>query len=165
MGEPPWASELTLNAKPRDRSENQETSARADLCLFISGTTILDWSANGRIWSRTGNRSPLKPAAPHGAYPCAGVDQWIAIACFADAEWRALTEVGRYGPLARREDVIAVPPGGDVAPLLEPEAEVYAALELGTRDYVRKNGFEHVVIGLSGGIDSTLTLLIAAGLV
>ena len=74
---------------------------------------------------------------------------------------RALTEVGRYGPLARREDVIAVPPGGDVAPLLEPEAEVYAALELGTRDYVRKNGFEHVVIGLSGGIDSTLTLLIA----
>jgi NAD+ synthase (glutamine-hydrolysing) len=74
---------------------------------------------------------------------------------------RALTEVGRYGPLARREDVIAVPPGGDVAPLLEPEAEVYAALELGTRDYVRKNGFEHVVVGLSGGIDSTLTLLIA----
>ena len=74
---------------------------------------------------------------------------------------RALSEVGRYGPLARREDVVAVPPGGDVAPLLEPEAEVYAALELGTRDYVRKNGFDQVVIGLSGGIDSTLTLLIA----
>ena len=32
---------------------------------------------------------------------------------------------------------------------------------LGTRDYVEKNGFRHVVIGLSGGIDSTLTLLIA----
>ena len=53
------------------------------------------------------------------------------------------------------------PAGGDVAPLLEPEAEVYAALVLGTRDYVAKNGFQHVVIGLSGGIDSTLTLLIA----
>ncbi len=74
---------------------------------------------------------------------------------------RALPDVGRHGPLARREDVIAVPLGGDVAPLLEPEAEVYAALVLGTRDYVHKNGFEHVVIGLSGGIDSTLTLLIA----
>ncbi|MGZ8648133.1 MAG: NAD(+) synthase, partial [Solirubrobacteraceae bacterium] len=51
--------------------------------------------------------------------------------------------------------------GGEIVPLLEPEAEVYAALVLGTRDYVEKNGFEHVVIGLSGGIDSTLTLLVA----
>ena len=48
-----------------------------------------------------------------------------------------------------------------MAPLLDPEAEVYAALVLGTRDYVEKNGFGHVVIGLSGGIDSTLTLLVA----
>ena len=44
---------------------------------------------------------------------------------------------------------------------LEPEAEVYAALTLGTRDYAAKNGFEHVVIGLSGGIDSTLVALVA----
>jgi NAD+ synthase (glutamine-hydrolysing) len=73
----------------------------------------------------------------------------------------ALPEVRRIGPLARREDVRQDPAGGDVAPLLEPEAEVYAALTLGTRDYVSKNGFRHVVIGLSGGIDSTLTLLIA----
>ena len=48
-----------------------------------------------------------------------------------------------------------------MSPLLEPEAEVYAALVLGTRDYVSKNGFRHVVIGLSGGIDSTLVLLVA----
>ena len=74
---------------------------------------------------------------------------------------RALPEVRRLGPLARREHVVAAPVGGDVAPLLDPEAEVYAALVLGTRDYVEKNGFGHVVIGLSGGIDSTLTLLVA----
>lgn len=41
-------------------------------------------------------------------------------------------------------------------------AEIYQALVLGTRDYVRKNGFEKVVIGLSGGIDSALTAVIAA---
>src|SRR4029078_10886109 len=63
--------------------------------------------------------------------------------------------------LVRREDVGHDALGGTVAPLLEPEAEVYAALVLGTRDYVEKNGFPHVVIGLSGGIDSTLTALIA----
>ena len=40
-------------------------------------------------------------------------------------------------------------------------SEVYAALVLGTRDYVRKNGFEKVVIGLSGGIDSSLVAVIA----
>jgi NAD+ synthase (glutamine-hydrolysing) len=40
--------------------------------------------------------------------------------------------------------------------------EIYRALALGTRDYVRKNGFETVVIGLSGGIDSCLTAAIAA---
>lgn len=40
-------------------------------------------------------------------------------------------------------------------------SEVYQALLLGTRDYVRKNGFSKVVIGLSGGVDSSLTAVIA----
>ncbi len=74
---------------------------------------------------------------------------------------RALPEVRRLDPLPRREATSEDPAGGFVTPVLEPEAEVYAALVLGTRDYVEKNGFEHVVIGLSGGIDSTLTALIA----
>jgi NAD+ synthase (glutamine-hydrolysing) len=45
--------------------------------------------------------------------------------------------------------------------LLEGEAEVYAALVLGTRDYVRKNGFSKVLLGLSGGLDSSLVATIA----
>ena len=48
-----------------------------------------------------------------------------------------------------------------IEPRLEAEAEVYCALVLGTRDYVIKNGFRQVVIGLSGGIDSSLTAAIA----
>jgi NAD+ synthase (glutamine-hydrolysing) len=48
----------------------------------------------------------------------------------------------------------------DVAPLAD-IAEIYRALVLGTRDYVRKNGFEKTVLGLSGGIDSALTACIA----
>ena len=46
-------------------------------------------------------------------------------------------------------------------PLLPPVQEVYEALVLGTRDYVRKNGFTDVLIGLSGGIDSSLVAAIA----
>jgi NAD+ synthase (glutamine-hydrolysing) len=48
-----------------------------------------------------------------------------------------------------------------LAPVLEPVEEVYEALVLGTRDYVTKNGFTDVVIGLSGGIDSSIVAAIA----
>ena len=48
-----------------------------------------------------------------------------------------------------------------LAPVLEPVHEVYEALVLGTRDYVAKNGFRDVVIGLSGGVDSSLVAAIA----
>jgi len=49
-----------------------------------------------------------------------------------------------------------------VESVLAPVQEVYEALVLGTRDYVRKNGFTDVLIGLSGGIDSSLVAVIAA---
>ena len=65
--------------------------------------------------------------------------------------------------------VLPALPAPEPAPTLAPPAvvplervdEVYRALVLGTRDYVRKNGFTRVVIGLSGGIDSSLVVAIA----
>ena len=51
--------------------------------------------------------------------------------------------------------------GGDIAPDPDELDSIYEALVLGTRDYVNKNGFQGVVIGLSGGIDSALTLAVA----
>jgi len=53
------------------------------------------------------------------------------------------------------------PRPGDIAAPLSTEAEVYRALQLGVRDYVDKNGFPGVLLGLSGGIDSALTLAVA----
>jgi NAD+ synthase (glutamine-hydrolysing) len=52
-------------------------------------------------------------------------------------------------------------PPAPLVPLVSRAAEVYAALVTGTRDYVRKNGFENVLIALSGGIDSSLTAIVA----
>jgi NAD+ synthase (glutamine-hydrolysing) len=49
-----------------------------------------------------------------------------------------------------------------ISPRLSPHAEVYSALVTGVRDYVRKNGFRSVILGLSGGIDSALVATIAA---
>ena len=54
----------------------------------------------------------------------------------------------------------ALPPTAP-RPALSDHAEVYGALVLGTRDYLRKNGFSEAVIGLSGGIDSSLVAAIA----
>jgi NAD+ synthase (glutamine-hydrolysing) len=55
-----------------------------------------------------------------------------------------------------------IEPAPPVAERLSDSAEVWAALVTGTRDYVRKNGFTTVVVGLSGGIDSAVVATIAA---
>ena len=47
-------------------------SSQVETGIYLTGTSILDYSANGRRWSRYGNRSPYKPAAPRGAYRCDG---------------------------------------------------------------------------------------------
>lgn len=84
----------------RDRTGEGQfiDSSQCEAGMFLSGATVLDWSANDRPWTRIGNRSPYKPAAPHGAYRCQpdaekGDDSWIAIACFDEAEWLAFTDI------------------------------------------------------------------------
>ncbi len=73
------------------------------------------------------------------------------------------TRVGRAAAFA--EDTLIVDTGAPPAAVEPPdepvEAEVFAALVLGVRDYARKCGFSRALLGLSGGIDSALTALIA----
>ncbi|MCC7201267.1 MAG: NAD+ synthase [Nitrospirae bacterium] len=73
-----------------------------------------------------------------------------------DASQRSAIQVSA-AKVSRRKPKIG---NRDVTPL-EPVAEVYNALLLGTRDYVKKNGFKEVVIGISGGIDSAIVAAIA----
>jgi NAD+ synthase (glutamine-hydrolysing) len=71
---------------------------------------------------------------------------------------------GMDAPIIARLEVPEPSGTLEAPPLREPlgeEAEIYEALKLGLRDYVEKNGFEHVVLALSGGIDSALVALIA----
>jgi NAD+ synthase (glutamine-hydrolysing) len=83
----------------------------------------------------------------------------------ADDDARAVPGVRRV--TVSREPVAAYSPDparaapATIAEPLEGAAEVYEALVVGLRDYVRKNGFRSVVLGLSGGIDSTLVAAIA----
>jgi crotonobetainyl-CoA:carnitine CoA-transferase CaiB-like acyl-CoA transferase len=63
----------------------------------LLGPVVLDHTVNGRPLRRPGmpnsNRSQSPEMAPHGIYPCAGEDQWVAIACRQDGDWRALAAV------------------------------------------------------------------------
>ncbi|MGE0385980.1 MAG: CaiB/BaiF CoA transferase family protein [Gammaproteobacteria bacterium] len=71
--------------------------ACADAALTLNGPALLDWSANGRPLRRpgqpNGNRSEWPPMAPHGIYPAAGDDEWIAISVRHDADWAAMCDL------------------------------------------------------------------------
>jgi crotonobetainyl-CoA:carnitine CoA-transferase CaiB-like acyl-CoA transferase len=79
----------------------------------LAGAVPLDRQANGRSYRRAdtppGNGSPEPPMAPHGAYRCAGDDEWIAIACRDDTDWRRLRDaMGQPGwACAARFDTVA----------------------------------------------------------
>lgn len=87
-----FASAILAAIYHRDRTgEGQWIDAsQCESGMFLTAVPVLDWSANGRTWGRVSNRSPYKPAAPHGIYRAAGVDRWVAIACFTEVEWTAL---------------------------------------------------------------------------
>ncbi len=86
--------------------------------------------------------------------------------CVVDATGRTTFRAPALEPCLpvvtlRRRAGRVEPDAVEVGPLPDEVASVYAALVTGVRDYVRKNGFPGVVLGLSGGIDSALTLAIA----
>ena len=100
--------------------------SQLEAALYFAGTPILDYTANGRVSRRDGNRDPAM--APHAVYRCAGDNRWCAIACEADDQWRALAN------LIGRPDLAADP---DLAELLGRKArepELDDAVEAWTRN-------------------------------
>ncbi len=87
---------------------------------------------------------------------------------FDDVVFVTDVEVPERPDLADRTPIVEVSASSDAgadvvagAPPFDDEREVYEALVLGTRDYVQKNGFGDVVVGLSGGVDSSLVATVA----
>ncbi|MDG6772829.1 NAD+ synthase [Thiomicrorhabdus sp. ZW0627] len=82
----------------------------------------------------------------------------------ADGEVMAQAEEFKESLVAvefsKTDSIVTVLPG-QISPLHDRDARIYQALILGVQDYVRKNGFPGVLLGLSGGIDSALTLAVA----
>jgi len=73
--------------------------SQAEASLHFLAPVILDCIVNGAVATRDGNRDP--EMAPHGVYPCAGDDCWVAIAVRDDRDWRAFGEAMGRPALAR----------------------------------------------------------------
>ena len=65
--------------------------SQAESAVYSLSPWIADYTVNGRIGIRQGNRS--ERFSPHGVFPCKGDDRWVAIACFTDGDWQKLAGV------------------------------------------------------------------------
>jgi crotonobetainyl-CoA:carnitine CoA-transferase CaiB-like acyl-CoA transferase len=72
--------------------------AQAEAAVHFIAPAVLDYAVNGHIATRDGNADSVM--TPHGVYPCAGDDAWIAVACRDDADWRALAHVLEHPDVA-----------------------------------------------------------------
>ncbi|HVZ43583.1 MAG TPA: CoA transferase [Ramlibacter sp.] len=81
--------------------------AQTEPMLSLMGPTFLDLTVNGRLQDRRGNDHPW--AAPHGVYPCAGDDRWIAVTAMNDAQWAALVDAMGRPPWALEERWATMP--------------------------------------------------------
>ncbi len=73
--------------------------AQAEASIHFLTPAMLDYTVNGRTWTAAGNTDP--DAAPHGVYPAAGDDRWLALAVHDDAQFAALATVLGTPELAR----------------------------------------------------------------
>ena len=65
--------------------------AQQEAVATLLGPTLLERAVHGGTSSPTGNASQEGPAGPHGVYPCAGDERWLAVTVFGDDDWRRLT--------------------------------------------------------------------------
>ncbi|HTU80108.1 MAG TPA: NAD+ synthase [Solirubrobacteraceae bacterium] len=147
----------------------RESVACVAFCALVGGQDELIFDGHSCVLDHTGRTLARAAQFREELLVCDLDLQAVAAARLRDPSQR---------PAARRSErralVLPAPPApaGDPparsarASLAEPlapiEAEVYGALALGLHDYVHKNGFQHVVLGLSGGVDSALVACVAA---
>ncbi len=134
--------------------------SQLEAALTFLAPQLIDFQASGRVATRAGNRS--ETAAPHAAYPCAGDDQWCAIAVESDEQWYALRQAigdpewarddrfaGAAGRLAAQEEIDArlgewtrERPPYEVMRLLQ-EADVPAGVAQRSSDLLRDPQLAH----------------------
>ena len=135
---------VAINGSPFEAEKHQ---ARIDLAVH----RVVETGLGFVFLNQVGGQDEL---VFEGASFVMNPDRSVAHIMPMFAEEVRLTEWRRYG-----ERFVCAP--GAIAPPLPRLEQVYGAMQLGLRDYVGKNGFPGVVLGLSGGIDSALSAAVA----
>ncbi|HEY0630847.1 MAG TPA: NAD+ synthase, partial [Thermoleophilaceae bacterium] len=149
----------------------RDNNAAVLFCNLVGGQDELVFDGHSVAIDQDGNIMARAPQFEEALTVCTVDPGAVAALRLRDARHRAAVRRAREGEAVDPVATVArlAVEGADgaqqlerqVADPLEPEQEVYTALVTGVRDYVDKNGFESVVFGLSGGIDSSLVALIA----
>jgi NAD+ synthase (glutamine-hydrolysing) len=157
--------------KGAEREEMLATRARDNSCwiAFVNAVGAQDelvFDGHSLVLDENGEIVARGPAFEE-ALLIVDVDATTAVARrLRDARRRALARALRELPEPSVVDIpereVGRSPRPVIARLLEDVEQMRLAIELGLRDYVQKNGFAEVVLGLSGGIDSALTAALAA---
>jgi len=159
----PYQAGKGANREAMVATRAKETGAAIALCNMVGGQDELVFDGHSVLVDRAG--TTIARAAQFEeellicdvAVPAATArPEHPAQRTPADVGAEPATVVARADPPA--PPTTAAP---RLVELLEPDAEVYAALVLGLRDYARKNGFARAILALSGGIDSALVALVA----
>ncbi len=144
----------------------RDTVAAFAFCALVGGQDELVFDGHSFVTDHTG--AVIARAAQFAEEMLvvdvdlgAGAAARLRDASHRPAVRRARPEVALLARVEAPAQPTALAPAPRLAELLEPDPEVYAALVTGLRDYVTKNGFGHVVLGLSGGVDSALVAAIA----
>jgi NAD+ synthase (glutamine-hydrolysing) len=158
---------LTVNASPYELSKDDQRldfvirRAREAMCPLayvnmVGGQDELVFDGDSIVVDEVGNVLTRAPQFTEGLLT---VDLDLASTTHGADE---------YGGIHIQRTVLTdaplpayTPSRSGIAPRLDEEAEIYTAVVTGLRDYIHKNGYQSVVLGLSGGIDSALTATIA----
>lgn len=99
---------LLMSALRRQRAEGRGAyidMSQTETGLMLTGTSLLEHQLSGKPTRRYGNRMPYRDWVPHGAFRCAGEDNWIAISIQTDEQWqRLIEEMGK--PAWAREETL-----------------------------------------------------------
>jgi len=129
-----------------------ETGAAFALCNLVGGQDELVFDGHSLVVSASGELLARGPQFDQALVVCD-----LELAAAEPAEGARVRTLARLDPSPTPFGSADEP-----APTLGDEAEVYAALVTGVRDYVFKNGFGRALVAVSGGIDSALVALVAA---
>ncbi|MEO8092351.1 MAG: NAD+ synthase [bacterium] len=128
-----------------------ETGAAFALCNLVGGQDELVFDGHSLVVSASGQLLARGPQFDQALVVCD-----LELGAIEPAEGARVHTLARLDPSPKPSG-----PASEPAPTLGDEAEIYAALVTGVRDYVFKNGFERALVAVSGGIDSALVAMVA----